>query len=573
MIKSKPILIGCIILPLILIIGFFVGFISTFGSGGNISKTKIPSNAWLRVNPTAMISDYSEMQPIKWFGDSGNSAEDLARKIRAAASDTRIKGMLLEPGIIQTNYPALAEIGLAIAEFKKSGKPVAAYGDYYSQGDYLLASYANEIYMEPSASAGLILEGVSTNLMFYKELFDKLGIKMHILQSGEFKGAGEPYSQTSLSPGTRDNIDAVLKDRYSLLLRDIAARRKLSIEEITKVFETREDYFLHANTAKDLKLIDHPMGRDAMLAKLNLDDDNFIDISDYASAEPKQAQDKIAVVYLNGQISPQTGGEFSGNSMISAAKVKKIIEDIHKDKSIKAMVLRINSPGGSALESEKIYQQLLKLKTDMPIVVSMGGVAASGGYYISCAADYIIADEATITGSIGVIMMVPETVGLGNKLGLRSQTLKHGKFAGAFNLFQTYDPAVLASLRRSSTATYDEFKARVISARKYQPGTIDSVAEGRVFSAVAAKKLRLIDEIGTLETAIAKAASLVNSKSYSAINFPTKTTFLEALKNSDIMKMKQAMQMSTDPAVQLERALRQIPATGEWQYLLPYKLD
>ncbi|PKN73508.1 MAG: signal peptide peptidase SppA [Candidatus Cloacimonetes bacterium HGW-Cloacimonetes-3] len=573
MIKSKPILIGCIIFPLILIVGFFIGFISTIGSGGNLSKTKIPSNAWLRVNPSAVISDYSEMQPIKWLGDSGNSAEDMARKIRAAAGDSRIKGMLLEPSFIQTNYPALAEIGLAIADFKKSGKPVAAYGDYFSQGDYLLATFANEIYMEPSASAGLILEGVSTNLMFYKELFDKLGIKMHILQSGEFKGAGEPYSQTSLSPGTRDNIDAVLKDRYTLLLKDIASRRKLSIEDITKVFETREDYFLHANTAKDLKLIDHPMGRDAMLTKLNLDEDSFVNISDYSSSQPKQAPDKIAVVYLNGQISPQVGGEFTGNSMISAAKVKKIIEDIRKDKGVKAVVLRINSPGGSALESEKIYQQLLKLKSDMPIVVSMGGVAASGGYYISCASDYIMADEATITGSIGVIMMVPETVGLGKKLGLSTQTLKHGKFAGAFNLFQTYDPVVLASLRRSSTATYDEFKARVISARKYQPGTIDSVAEGRVFSAAAAKKLRLIDEIGTLETAIAKAANLANTKNYSAINFPTKTTILEALKNSDIMKMRQAMRLATDPAAELERTLRQIPATGEWQYLLPYKLD
>jgi protease-4 len=203
----------------------------------------------------------------------------------------------------------------------------------------------------------------------------------------------------------------------------------------------------------------------------------------------------------------------------------------------------------------------------------MGGVAASGGYYISCASDYIMADEATITGSIGVIMMIPETVGLGKKLGLRTQTLKHGKFAGAFNLFQTYDPALLASLKRSSTATYDEFKARVVSARKYEPGTIDSVSEGRVFSAVAAKKLRLIDEIGTLDAAIAKAAGMAKITTYSAVNFPTKTTFLEALKNSDIMKMKQSLRMATDPAAELERTLRQIPATGEWHYLLPYKLD
>lgn len=571
--KNKALLWGCIVFPVAVIVAFAIGFISTFSQGNFTNTTKMPDDAWLRVNPSTSISDYNEMEAVKWFGSSQYSAQDMAVKIRAAANDKRIKGMLLEPKFIQTSLPALNEIGLAIAEFKKSGKPVVAYGDYLSQGDYLLASYANEIYMEPSASAGLILEGVAANLMFYKDMLDKLGIKMHILQSGAYKGAGEPYSQTSLSPGTRENLDAVLLDRYTLILSSLAERRKISIEDITKVFETREDFFVPAQKAKTMKLIDFPMGREAMLAKLKLDDDRFITIEDYSVEKPKAAKDKIAVVYLSGEIAPNVSSGFSSQPYISAAKVKKIIEDIRKDKGVKAVVLRINSPGGSALESEKIYQQLMQLKKDMPIVVSMGGVAASGGYYISCAADHILADEGTITGSIGVIMMIPETEGLGKKLGLNVQTLKHGKFAGAFNNFQSYDPLLLESLKRSSTGTYDEFKARVISARKYQPGTIDSVAEGRVFSAAAAKKNRLIDEIGTLEAAIAKAASLVNSKTYTAVNFPKQTTLFEMLSESDFMKMKQALRFGTDPKEELERALRQIPATGEWHYLMPYKLD
>ncbi|MDY0151595.1 MAG: signal peptide peptidase SppA [Candidatus Cloacimonas sp.] len=570
--KNKALLWGCLIFPLAIIVAFIIGFVSTIGTG-KVSSPKIPANAWLRVNPSAAVSDYSEMESLKWFGSSQNSVEDMASKIRAAATDKRIKGMLIEPKFIQISYPSLSELGLAITEFKKSGKQVVAYGDYLTQADYLLASFASDIYLEPSASAGLVLEGVATNLMFYKEMLDKLGIKMHVLQSGAYKGAGEPYSQTSLSPGTRDNIDAVLQDRYTLLLAAIAQRRKISIPEITAVFETRDDLFLSATKAKALKLIDYPMNREDMLAKLKLDDDCFISIADYAAAKVDEQKDKIAVVYLTGEISPSTGNDFSGNSLISAAKVKKIIEDIRKDKGVKAVVLRINSPGGSALESEKIYQQLMKLKKDLPIVISMGGVAASGGYYISCAGDYIIADEATITGSIGVIMMLPETEGLGKKLGLRTQTLKHGKFAGAFNLFESYDPALLESLKRSSTGTYDEFKARVITARKYETGTIDSVAEGRVFSASAAKQNRLIDEIGSLETAIAKAANMVNCKKYSAVNFPEKTTFFDMLKESDFMKMKQALRLSTDPAAELERAMRAIPATGEWHYLMPYKLD
>ena len=570
--KNKPFLIGCVVFPVVLVICFMIGFFSSMMSDKGLIPKSIPDNAWLRINISGVVADYNEMEPVKWLNSETNSADELVAKIHSASTDSRIKGILLEPGVMQIGYPSLNEIGLALTAFKKTGKPVVAHAEYFSQGAYLLTSHANDIYMEPSASAGLILEGVSTNLMFYKELFDKLGIKMHIMQSGEFKGAGEPYSQTSLSNGTRDNIDAVLKDRYSILLRDIAARRKLNIEDVRKIFETREDYFLSAKAAKDLKLIDFPMSRMDMLEKLKLDSDNLVNIADYTAQGLKQAEDKVAVVYLSGQISPQVSNDFN-TSTISSAKVKKIIEDIKDDKSIKAVVLRINSPGGSALESEKIYQQLMKLRKDMPIVISMGSVAASGGYYISCASDYIMADETTITGSIGVIMMIPETEGLGKKLGLRTQTLKHGKFAGAFNQFQAYDPILLASLKRSSTATYDEFKARVITARKYEPGTIDSVAEGRVFSAAKAKQLRLIDEIGNLDAAIAKAASMVNLKSYSSVSLPTKTSLFEALKNSDFMNLRQSLRINTDPAALLERNLRQIPATGEWQYLLPNKLD
>jgi len=572
MTSKKALLLGCIIFPLALIVAFAIGFVSTFGSS-SMPKAKVPSEAWLKLNPAAMINDYNELEQMKWFGSASLSAQELAEKIRSAARDERIKGMLIEPNFIQINYPALSEIGLAILDFKKAGKPVAAYGDYFSQGDYLLASYADNIYMEPSASAGLLLEGVSANLMFYKELFDKLGIKMHILQSGAYKGAGEPYSQTQLSPGTKENIDAALKERYRLLRTAIAQRRKLSLDEVTAFFETREDYFVSAEKAKAGKLIDFPMGRDAMLAKLKLEEDQLLSIADYQAPKQKQNSDKVAVIYLSGQISPGSGTEFGGQGVLSEAKIKKIIKDLKKHKDVKAVVLRINSPGGSALESELIYQQLLKLKKDYPLVISMGGVAASGGYYISCAGDYIMADEATITGSIGVIGIIPETVGLGKKLGLRSQTLRHGKFAGAFNLFESYDPVLIESLKRSSTGTYNEFKSRVTAARKYEAGSIDSVAEGRVFSAAAAKQNRLIDEIGDLSAAIRKAASLVNIKTYSTVAFPKQTTFWEALKDSDIMKMKQELHLLQDPQMQLERALQEIPATGEWQYLLPYNLE
>jgi len=225
------------------------------------------------------------------------------------------------------------------------------------------------------------------------------------------------------------------------------------------------------------------------------------------------------------------------------------------------------------LESELIYQQLLKLKRDYPLVVSMGGTAASGGYYISCAGDYIIADPGTLTGSIGVIGLIPEMSGLGKKIGVRSQTLKYGKFAGALSPLEQYDPALIESLKRSSTATYNEFKQRVMTARKISPETIEAVAEGRIFSAEDALTNNLIDEIGTLDKAIAKAAGLAKVSKYYSVNFPEKESYWKALRESDLLNLKEQLQNNNNPATQLEKYLKQIPATGEWLFLMPYNLE
>jgi protease-4 len=409
-------------------------------------------------------------------------------------------------------------------------------------------------------------------MLFYKEMLDKLGIKMHILQSGEYKGAGEPFSQTELSKGTKENIDAALYDIYNHLLSLVAQNRKLETTQVKDIFEKRDDFFLSAEKAKELKLIDYAMSRDEMLKSLGLEEDNFMKIANYSPTAKKKG-DKIAVVYLNGNIAPVSGSNFGSQGIISEAKVKKIIKQIHQHKDIKAVVLRINSPGGSALESELIYQQLLKLKREYPLVVSMGGTAASGGYYISCAGDYLIADPGTLTGSIGVIGLIPEMAGLGKKIGVRSQTLKYGKFAGALSPLEHYDPALIESLKRSSTATYNEFKQRVMTARKISPENIEAVAEGRIFSAEDALANKLIDEIGTLDKAIAKAAGLAKVTPYSSVNFPKKESYWEALKESDLLNLKERLQNNNDPATQLEKYLKQISATGEWLYLMPYTLE
>lgn len=573
--STKKILL-IILIVLIVLIGL------SYWSGKMMSKLSFSASApkaisdgsWLRLNPTALVPDYNEIMPMNMFGSKGtNSLESMTRKIKHAAVDKRIKGILIEPSFLQMSLPSVNELGLALSEFKKSGKPVIAFGDNMSQADYLLASYADEVYMEPSASAGIMLTGTSANIMFYKELLDKLGIKMHIIQSGEFKGAGEPYSQTSLSEGTRQNIEAALSDRFDLILKSLALRRSLTEDDVRAVFNNRDDFVITASNAKELKLVDHVLSRTAMLDTLKLDSEKLVAIADYSTPKSMPKGNKIAVLYLSGNIMPNTGN--FNQSTISHAKVKKMVEQIVKDSTVKAAVLRIDSPGGSALESELIYQELLKLKPKMPIVVSMGGVAASGGYYISCAANKVVADEGTITGSIGVIMMLPETTGLGKKIGIRSQTIKFGKYAGAFNAFEPVSPQLIESLKRSSTGTYNEFKSRVMSARGITPDKINSIAEGRVYSAEDALAVNLIDEIGSLETAISQAANLASVTKYEVQNYPRKISFFDAIKDSDILKMYLRSVFShkilnTDD---LAKELFEQFEPFSWQYLMPYSMD
>jgi len=568
---GKPILIGCLVFPLILIVAFGIGFCSSAGKLG--SGVSVPSNAWLVLDPAGLINDYNEIQSSGIFGTGITSAEELTARIKAASTDKRIKGMLIKPGFLEVSYPNLGEISIAIAQFKGSQKPVIAYGAMMSQKDYLLCAMADSIWMEPSASAGLLLEGVSANLMFYKEALQKLGIRMHVMQSGEFKGAGEPYTRTELSAGTRANLEKALKARYDKLVGDIATYRNIDSTRVIEVLENRDDIFISASMAKDYGLIDRAGSLDALKLQYGITKDNSISIDDYSGKQPSAKAQKVAVVNLSGSIA--AGPDYGSESMISASKVRKIIEAIEKDKTIKAVVLRVNSPGGSALESELIYQQISQLKKKLPVVVSMGGVAASGGYYISCAGQYIYADPYTITGSIGVIMTLPETKELGTKLGLRSQTLRYGKFAGPINLFETYDPALLESFRRSSEGVYTEFKQRVSESRQIPMDLMPEVAEGRIWSSDDALALKLIDAVGNLQDAIGKAADLAKLSDYSVTNYPTRVSIYQALKESGIFQMldRELKLRHGDPAEQIKDLLLSEFGPNQWLYRCPYSLD
>ncbi|HOR02959.1 MAG TPA: signal peptide peptidase SppA [Candidatus Syntrophosphaera sp.] len=566
------IMLGCGLVLLILIGAFVAGYFIGRPFMSATHSTTISSGTWLVLDPSGGVPDYSELQGSEFWGLSPLSAEDIYSRIRKAAKDSKVKGIIIKPSGVAISYPNLNEISAAMEEFKKSGKTVIAHGETLDQSDYLLCTLADKIYMDPSASGGLLLQGVSSNILFYREALKKLGIKMHVMQSGDYKGAGEPFTQTSLSPGTEANLRRALESRYNLLRSDISRRRGLDSTLVRDIYEGREDLIINGKEAKTYGLIDDTLTWDEMLFQYKIGDDNRVSFSDYASpVDTAVSGNRIAVVNLSGNIAATDG--YRAESMISANKVDRILDDIEDDNSIKAVVLRVNSPGGSALESELIYQRLKALK--IPVVVSMGGMAASGGYYIACGGDYIYADPHTITGSIGVIMVLPEPVELGNKLGIDSQTLSYGKFAEVGSIFEPYSDELLASLKRESKRCYAEFRQRVMDSRKITPDGIDAVSEGRVFIAADALENGLIDAIGSLDDAVKKAASLANISKYSVSKYPQRISVWKFLRDRGLFRRVHSLLRLRDssPEERLLASLRDTLKPRQWLYFCPFELN
>lgn len=568
---STGILLGCGALLLILVGAFVAGY---FFSKPFISTTpsSISGGTWLVLDPQGSVPDYTEIKGSEFWGFAPLSAEDICGRIRKAAKDAKVKGIIIRPTASQINHPNLNEIAAAMAEFQKSGKPVIAHAEMLGQKDYLLCAMADKIYMDPSASGGLLLEGVSSNILFYRDALKKLGVKMHVMQSGDYKGAGEPYTQTSLSPGTEANLRQALKSRYDLLRQDISRLRGIDSTKVTEIYENRPDLFIGGKEAKSYGLIDDTLTWEQMLAQYKIEDDDRVSFSDYASpAETTLSGNRIAVVNLSGNITTTAG--YSAEGVISAGKVDKIMDQIEEDSTVKAVVLRVNSPGGSALESEIIYQRVKALK--VPVVVSMGGLAASGGYYISCSGDYIYADPHTITGSIGVIMALPEAVELGTKLGIDSQTLSYGKYAGFGSIFEPYDADILASLKRESEGVYSEFRQRVMESRQIGPEAIDAVSEGRVFIAEDARELNLIDAVGGLEAAVKKAAELAKVAKYSVSQYPKQVSVWEMVRQQGLFNSVSGLLKARNASLE-ERflaTLRETLQPRHWLYFCPFGLD
>jgi len=451
---------------------------------------------------------------------------DIVGLIEHAAEDDNIKGILIENGN-SVQMSSSAKIILdALEEFKKSDKFIAAYGDYYTQQGYYLASPADHITLHPVGTVDF--RGFASYSPFFKGLIDKLGLDVQIYYAGNFKSATEPFRRTEMSPENKLQTREYLADTYSMYLEDIAAARHVNVDSLKAM--AWEFRIRSAEDALKYKLVDE-IGAKAdceawmneQIGKDHNDKLHYVSIDEYASATPistsnYKAKDKIAVVYMEGEI-------VSGNNqygVIEDSRYVKLFKTLRRDNDIKAVVLRINSPGGSILAAENIYRQLIDLKKEgKKIVVSMGDLAASGGYYLSAPADSIFAQPNTLTGSIGVFSLIPNpSRALDEKLGVTFDTVRTGPYSSDFTLMFPWTERENTYMQQRTEAYYELFLNKVADGRNMTRDAVHEVAQGRIWSGRKALELHLVDKLGTMDDAIESAAALAGTTDYKVKEYP-----------------------------------------------------
>lgn len=466
-----------------------------------------------------------EMVPFDFKETKILGLQDMLRMLETAKQDDKIKGIFIETDAVNAGLATASVLHNALEDFKSSGKFVYAYCEYCSQGAYYIASTADYIAINPQGN--LDFRGFAAVIPFFKTMLDKIGVQMQVFYAGKFKSATEPFRRTEMSPENKLQTREYIEDAYQKFLSDISKSRNISAAELRRI----ADGYLAAmpTEAQRLKLVDAVAHRDEVISKirekigLKKDDKvNLIELDDYYSANaPSQdysVKNKIAVIYAEGSIVDGKGDV--GN--IGDEKYVKILQRIRQDDRIKAVVLRVNSPGGSALASENILQEI-KLTQDAgtPVVVSMGDYAASGGYYIAAFADTILAEPNTLTGSIGVFSVIPNAKELlNNKIGITVDTVKTGRFAHGITPFYEMSPEEQRIFQNMTDRTYETFLQRVSAGRNMTRDQVNEIAQGRVWTGNAAKRIGLVDEIGGLDKAIDIAAHLSGLKEHRVVEYP-----------------------------------------------------
>ena len=508
---------------------FFFGIVlmvAIFGSDSE--EIAVKNNSVIVLNLKHIKNDYAGKYKDPWVSILADGEKvgvsDIINAIKSAKTDSDIKGISILNNESELGMAQIKDLRDALDDFKKSGKFVLAYANSYLQKEYYLNSVANTIYINPVGEFDF--KGLSAEVMFLKDLQEKSGVKMEVIRHGKYKSAVEPFLDNKMSDANREQTMSLLNSVWSSLLADISKSRSISIDKLNKIANG-----LLARTpemAKAEKLVDiiayEDVYHDAIRKKLKVDrekDYNKISIKDYAqkvatTSESISATDKIAVIYAQGEI---MSGEGDVNTIGEGSMNRSLIE-ARNDKNIKAIVLRIDSPGGNALTSDLIWREIELTKKVKPVVVSMGNYAASGGYYIACNANTIFAESNTITGSIGVFGILLNFTQLATKIGIHTEQVNTNENASEYSPFLPLDEKFKTVTQESVERVYKTFISHIASGRKMTIAQVDSIGQGRVWSGSQALKIGLVDKIGGLDDAIKEAASLAKTKTFSTQNFP-----------------------------------------------------
>jgi protease-4 len=510
----------------IVIIGISAAIVASAGGSG---KTTLKSGSVLTLDFTKYLPEKTNNTAVQSFDFQEKDVpglHEVAKLIRHAANDDKISGILIENGVGGLGASSASIILGALEEYKKSDKFLAAYGDFFTQQGYYLASAADHIVLHPVGTVDF--RGFASYVPFFKGFLDKVGIDMQIYYAGDFKSATEPYRRTEMSEQSKLQTREYLTDIYDMYLSDIADARNINVDSLKQIawnFKIKD-----AEDALKYKLVDEIGAKaeceqwmNAAMDKKATDKITYISVDEYAGAATLpptnySAKDKIAVVYAEGDI--VSGHDEYG--VIDDGRYVKLLKDIRRQDDIKAVVLRINSPGGSILSAENIYRQLTGLQADgKKLVISMGDYAASGGYYLSAPADSIFAQPSTLTGSIGVFSMIPNpSRALDEKLGIRFDTVRTGPYSADFTVVLPWQEREHNYVQQRVDAYYELFLNKVAEGRGMTRDEVHEVAQGRIWSGRKALELGLVDRLGTLEDAIASAANLADLEEYRIREYP-----------------------------------------------------
>ncbi|MBZ4036895.1 signal peptide peptidase SppA [Flavobacterium sp. 17A] len=563
---------------------FFFGVIFIGVVFGGDDSVSVKSNSVIELNLKEIKNDYAGKYKDPWvtrFSDSkGIGLTDVINAIEAAKKDDNIKGISILNDESSLGLAQYKDLRNALESFKKSGKFVWAYANSYSQKEYYLNSVANTIYLNPAGD--LDFKGLSSEVMFFKDFQDKSGIRMEVIRHGKYKSAVEPFLENKMSDANREQMTALLNSIWTTVSTDISKSRNIPLPKLNEIANG-----LLARTpemAKQQHLIDivayedvyHNAIRKAL--KVSGDEDyNKISIADYTqdyttTALANTATDQIAIIYAQGEIG---SGEGDVNT-IGEGSMRRSLQEARKNDDVKAIVLRIDSPGGSALTSDLIWREIEITKKVKPVVVSMGNYAASGGYYIACNANKIFAENNTITGSIGVFGMLPNFSPLANKLGINSEQVKTHENSANYSPFVPVDEKFKAFTLEGVEKIYNTFVTHVAEGRKMTFEQVDAIAQGRVWSGTEALKIGLVDKIGGLNDAIAEAAKIAKIKKYSVQNYPEyEKTLNDLLSGLPFAKSKEAFikEEIGEENYQLIEQVKKFQKQKGVQAIMPYGIN